>query len=310
MAAINDSTLMAATIVATVAPGDNSNKPPQTRVLELLRPQATLLALDNLEQIAEAASLIATLLAECPTVTILATSRERLHLRAEQRYKVPPLDLNAAVELFVQRAQVVADDFLLTEDNRATIAAICTRLDCLPLALELCAAQIELFAPAQLLAQLQARPLDLLIDGAHDLPPQHRTLRLAIHRSYALLDAKEQQFFRSLGVCAGGFDLAAAAAIADLPGSSEILRVLIGKSLVRAETLVDGELRFFLLETIREFAWEQLQGHGEEERARQRHYVFYLQYFRSVDEYLRGPKTAVWFARLQPDHDNLRAAIQ
>ncbi|MEZ4682860.1 MAG: hypothetical protein R2932_52495 [Caldilineaceae bacterium] len=278
-------------------------------MLELLRPQATLLALDNLEQIAEAASLIATLLAECPTVTILATSRERLHLRAEQRYKVPPLDLNAAVELFVQRAQVVADDFLLTEDNRATIAAICTRLDCLPLALELCAAQIELFAPAQLLAQLQARPLDLLIDGAP------RSATTTSHTAFGnspqlCFVGCQTAIFRSLGVCAGGFDLAAAAAIADLPGSSEILRVPSGKSLVRAETLVDGELRFFLLETIREFAWEQLQGHGEEERARQRHYVFYLQYFRSVDEYLRGPKTAVWFARLQPDHDNLRAAIQ
>ncbi len=310
LAAINDATLMAATIVATVAPGDNSNKPPQTRVIELLRPQATLLVLDNLEQIAGAASLIATLLAECPTVTILATSRERLHLRAEQRYKVPPLDLNAAVALFVQRAQAVADDFLLTAENRATIAAICQRLDCLPLALELCAAQVELFAPAQLLAQLQARPLDLLVDGAHDLPPQQRTLRLAIHRSYALLDAKEQQFFRSLGVCAGGFDLAAAEAIADLPGSSEILRVLIGKSLVRAETLVDGEPRFFLLETIREFAWEQLRVHGEAEAARQRHYVFYLQYFRTGDSYLRGSEAGPWVIRLENERDNLRAALQ
>lgn len=129
LAAINDATLMAATIVATVAPGDNSNKPPQTRVIELLRSQATLLVLDNLEQIASAASLIAMLLAECPTVTILATSRERLHLRAEQRFKVPPLDLNAAVDLFVQRAQAVADDFLLSTENRATIAAICQRLN-------------------------------------------------------------------------------------------------------------------------------------------------------------------------------------
>jgi DNA-binding XRE family transcriptional regulator len=111
LAAINDATLMAATLVATVAPGDASNKPPQTRAIELLRPQATLLVLDNLEQIAGAASLIATLLAECPTVTILATSRERLHLRAEQRFLVSPLDASDAVELFIQRAQAINSDF-------------------------------------------------------------------------------------------------------------------------------------------------------------------------------------------------------
>lgn len=310
LATISDPTLMAAAIVTAVAPGDASNKPPQSRVIERLRHQQSLLLLDNLEQIEGAAALIATLLAECPGVTVLATSRERLHLRAEQRCKVPPLNLAAAVALFTQRSQAVDENFELNDENRSTIAVICTRLDCLPLALELCAAQVELFAPSQLLAQLQSHPLDLLVDGAHDLPPQHRTLRLAIHRSYALLDAKEQQFFRSLGVCAGGFDLAAAEAIADLPGSSEILRALIGKSLVRAETLADGEQRFSLLETIREFALEQLQVHGEAEAARQRHYAFYLQYFRTVDEQLRGPETAVWFARLQRDHDNLRAAVQ
>ncbi|MCB0184698.1 MAG: NACHT domain-containing protein, partial [Caldilineaceae bacterium] len=215
LAAVSDPLVMAATIVGAVAPGDMSTKPPETRLVELLRRRALLLVLDNLEQIAGAAPLIATILAECPTVTILATSRERLHLRAEQRYKVPPLDLNAAVELFVQRAQVVADDFLLTADNRATIAAICTRLDCLPLALELCAAQIELFAPAHLLSQLQRRPLDLLTNGAHDLPPQQRTLRLAIEHSYALLNEAEQTLFRRLGVFVGGFDLAAVEAIGD-----------------------------------------------------------------------------------------------
>ncbi len=310
LAAIHDAALMAAPIIATVAPGDSSNKPPQTRVVELLRQQATLLLLDNLEQIEGAASLIATLLAECPTVTILATSRERLHLRAEQRFKVPPLDLDAAVELFVQRAQVVDEDFRLTDDNCATIAAFCTRLDCLPLALELCAAQIELFAPAQLLAQLQARPLDLLVDGAHDLPPQHRTLRQAIQRSYALLKPEEQMLFRRLGVFAGGFDLAAVEAVSTAQSSSGILRSLIGKSLVRAEMLANGEQRFFLLETIREFALEQLRGHGEDAEVRQRHYLAYLHLFRKGDSYLRGAKAATWMVRLESEQENLRYALQ
>ena len=324
LAPISDATLMAAAIVAAIAPGDASNKPPQSRLLEQLRHQQRLLLLDNLEQIAGAAPLIATLLAECAGITILATSRERLHLRAEQRCKVPPLDLAAAVTLFTQRSQAVDENFALNDDNRSTIAAICTRLDCLPLALELCAAQIELFLPAQLLSQLQRRPLDLLTNGAHDLPPQQRTLRHAIERSYALLNQEEQALFRRLGVFVGGFDLAAVEVIGDwrlATGDSTALvsnslspvaslQSLIGKSLVRTETLADGEQRFSLLETIREFALEQLQVHGEVEAARQCHYAFYLQYFRTVDEQLRGPSTASWFSRLQRDHDNLRAAIQ
>ena len=309
LAAVSDPLLMAATIVATVAPGDASAKPPQNRLIELLRTRALLLLLDNLEQIEGAASLIATLLAECPAVTILATSRERLHLRAEQRCKVPPLELAAAVALFVQRAQAVDEDFRLTDENRATVTAICARLDCLPLALELCAAQIELFSPVQLLAQLQVRPLDLLVDGANDLPPQHRTLRRAIQRSYELLPVEEQTLFRQLGVFVGGFALAAVEAISPHQSSSRILRSLIGKSLVRTETLANGEQRFSLLETIREFALDQVRALGEEEFLRQRHYAIYLQQFRTADSYLRGPEVVLWFTRLQPEHDNLRAAI-
>ncbi len=310
LAPINDATLMAAAIVAAVAPGDASNKPPQSRLIERLRYRQFLLVLDNLEQIEGAAALIATLLAECPGVTILATSRERLHLRAEQRCKVPPLELAAAVDLFTQRALTVDEDFRLTDENRTTITNICTRLDCLPLALELCAAQIELFLPAQLLSQLQRRPLDLLTNGAHDLPPQHRTLRLAIERSYALLNEAEQTLFRQLGVFVGGFDLAAVEAIATTTAFSQILQSLIGKSLVRVETLADGEQRFFLLETIREFALEQLAVTGEIESLQQQHYHYYLHLARTTDHKSRGPEAALWYARLAREHDNLRAAWQ
>ncbi|MGB5049738.1 MAG: helix-turn-helix domain-containing protein, partial [Caldilineaceae bacterium] len=317
LAPVSEPLWMAATILATVAPGDTSPQPPQNRLIERLRRQSLLLVLDNLEQIDGASSLIATLLAECPGVTVLATSRERLHLRAEQRFSVPPLALAPAVELFVQRAQTVDGDFRHTEHNGSTLAAICTRLDCLPLALELCAAQVEIFTSAQLLVQLQDHSLDMLVDGALDLPPHQRTLRAAIQYSYDLLSTEEQALFRRLGVFVGGVDLAAVEGIGDwgfgnvsLQSPIPILRSLIAKSLVGVKTTTTGEQRFSLLETIREFALEKLRLQGEEESARQRHYLFYLHLFRGADYHLRGREVAACFARLLPEYDNLRAAIQ
>lgn len=324
LAAVSDSMLMASTILSAIAPEDISSGPPKVRLIERLRRGSMLLILDNLEQIADAASLIATMLSQCPSLTILATSQERLHLRAEQRFKVPPLDLASAIQLFVQRAQAVDSHFHLTADNEPTIAAICTRLDCLPLGLELAAAQVELFPSDQLLAQLQTHSLDLLVDGASDLPPHQRTLRAAIHYSYDLLNAEEQRLFRRLSVFVGGFDLAAAEGIGDwgldnsdpaaaIPNTQSpisILRSLMAKSLIRVEAAPSGEQRFFLLETIREFALEQLRLAGEDEAARQRHYAIYLQRFRNADTHLRGADALAWFVRLQPEHDNLRAAVQ
>jgi len=272
--------------------------------------------LDNLEQINDAAPLIAELVAACPGVCVLATSRERLHLRAEQRFKVPPLDLAPAVELFVQRAQAVDADFVLTPHNQPTLEAICQRLDRLPLALELCAAQIDLFSPIQLLTQLQDNRLDLLAEGAQDLPPRQRTLRTAIEHSYRLLDETERRLFRSLGVFVGGFDLTVVEAVSDWQQTAQTrslvstLHALINKSLVRSETLSSGEPRFLLLETIREFALEQANTQGEDVLLRQRHYAAYLQLFRTGDSHLRGAQAATWFARLEPEQNNLRAALQ
>lgn len=332
LAAVSDATALALTIAAAVGCSDGGLKPPQTRLIEHLRRKNMLLVLDNLEQIRDAAPLIAALVAECPGIAVLATSRERLHLRTEQRFKVPPLDLAAAVELFVRRAHAVDADFYLSTHNQPTVAAICQRLDCLPLALELCAAQVDMFAPAQLLAHLQGRRLDLLVDGAHDLPPHQRTLRAAIQRSYDLLDEAERALFRSLGVFVGGFDLDAVAAVVESSVETEdgrvetgdwelaplfslqsllsTLHALIGKSLVRVETIAGEEQRYLLLETIREFALEQARVHGEEARLRQRHYIAYLHLFRVGDSHLRGPEAAAWLARLTPEQDNLRAAMQ
>ena len=314
LATVSDPTLMASTIL--IAIGSTDLSPPQKKLIEFLRHKTMLLVLDNLEQISEATPLIADLVTECPGLCLLATSRERLHLRAEQRFKVPPLSLASAVELFVQRAQVVNDDFALTPHNQSTLEAICQRLDCLPLALELCAVQIDILSPTQMLAQLQDHRLDLLVEGARDLPPRQRTLRTAIQHSYRLLDEEERTLFRRLGVFVGGFDLPAlAAVVADSMVTAArplntTLHALIGKSLVRAATLPSGEQRFLLLETIREFALEQLQAHSEKALLRQRHYAAYLQRFRTADSHLRGTEAATWVVRVEPDQDNLRAALQ
>ena len=334
LAAIDDPALMAVAILHAAGSGDTDAKSPQSRLIGLLRRKRMLLVLDNLEQIDGAADLIARLLSECPGVCVLATSRERLHLRAEQRFKVPPLDRAAALELFVQRAQGVAADFRVTSENQPTLEAICQRLDYLPLALELCAAQIDLLSPAQLLAHLQMRPLDLLVDGPHDLPPRQRTLRAAILHSYALLGEEEQRLLRGLGVFVGGFALEEAGALlaewiaiensatdeaAHIPvpiashsaaPALRTLHTLIANHLVRSETTADGESRFFLLETIRAFALEQARAQGEEARLRQAHHALYLRLFRTGDRQLRRPDAAGWMARLQPERDNLRAALQ
>jgi predicted ATPase len=320
LAAVSDPALVASTLLWVLRLHEGSAKSPQTRLIEHLRRKEMLLVLDNFEQLiaggASAVELIADLLAECPDLCLLVTSRERLHLRAEQRYHVEPLALPAAVELFVERCNDADAGFTLSAANRPTIEAICERLDRLPLALELCAAQIDLLSPAQLLAHLQDVRFELLVEGAQDLPPRQRTLHNAIAHSYNLLDEDERRLFRSLGVFAGGCDLEAIEAVSgwDPEGTGrpllQTLHALVGKSLVRAQTTPDGAGRYLLLETIREFALEQARAEGEEDRLRQRHYAAYLQLFRTGDAHLRGPEAMAWLARLEPEQDNLRAALR
>src|SRR4051812_27945706 len=315
LAAVSDAVVMATTIAASLRCSDSSPQPPKTKLIEWLRSKTMLLVLDNLEQIRDGAPLIAELLAECPGLCILATSRERLHLRAEQRFQVPPLDLAPAIELFVQRAQMVNPDFSLTPQNQPTLATICQRLDRLPLALELCAAQIDLLSPAQLLAQLHDRRLDLLVEGAHDLPPRQRTLRTAIQHSYRLLDQAERTLLRRLGVFVGGFDLPAVAAVAaDSVATAArplnaTLHALIGKSLVRAETMPSGEQRFTMLETIREYALERLEASGEAERLRRQHARYYLRLGELEPQYRQTTPEQARVLRLNPEYDNLCSAL-
>jgi predicted ATPase/transcriptional regulator with XRE-family HTH domain len=321
LAAVTDPGTLAPTLLTALKVPDNSDRPPERRLLEHLRRKEMLLLLDNFEQLlavepSPAVALVADLLAGCPGLSIIVTSRERLHLRAEQRYRVPPLPLDAAVELFVQRCAAVDLDFTLSGANRPTLEAICEQVDRLPLAIELCAGQIDLLTPPQILAHLNTHRLEVLVDGSHDLPPQHRTLRAAIARSYELLNADERCLFRSLGVFVGGCDLDAIAMVSAWDEGANgrplhsALHALIGKSLVHTEPMPDGAPRFLLLETIREYALEQARALGEEDELRARHYAAYLQLFRATDSRLRGPETAVLMARLEPEQDNLRAALK
>jgi predicted ATPase len=306
LAPVTDAATMTATILAALGSREPNTKLPTTRLVEQLRHRTMLLVLDNLEQIDEAAPL-AHLLAECPGVRMVATSRERLHLRAEQRYQVPPLALADAVTLFTQRAQAADFAFACTAVQQPQIETICRRLDCLPLAIELVAARIDLFSPSALLARLDDQTLDLLADGAEDAPAHQRTLRQAIHRSYGLLSTQEAALFRTLGVFVGGFDRAA---VAHFGFAEAVLHALINKSLVKVEGRTDGKRRFFLLETLRQYAGEQLTCNGELPTIQQRHAHYFLALAEHGWARLHNREQNVWPEQLEADQDNLRTALR
>lgn len=286
----------------------HANKAPKTRLIEHLRRRKVLLLLDNLEQLLALVPLLRDLLQACPHLRLLITSRAALRLRVEQRFRVTPLSVTDAVALFVQHAQAVELTFALTPNNALVVEELCQRLDCLPLAIELVAARIDLFSPAALLARIQDYQLDLLHNEAQDLEPHHRTLRNAIHRSYSLLTPTEQTLFRQLGVFCNGFDLASVEAlIADQ--SLETLTSLVNKSMVQVEVTFQGERRFNLLETLRAYALEQLTAADELNAARYHHAHYFCMLAETAMPALRGPDEIFWLDRLTLEHENLRAAI-
>ncbi len=285
-----------------------------------------LLVFDNAEHVVAAVALVATLLTDSREVTVLVTSRVPLNVTGEQEFAVPPLDLphvaaagpvdlatNPAVTLFVQRARAVRSDFDLNEANAGTVAAICRRLDGLPLAIELAAARSKLLAPPALLARLSSG-LDLLIGGPRDQPERLRTMRDAIAWSYDLLADEEQALFRRLAAFTGGFALDAAEVVgiaADEPPINvlEGLSSLVDHSLLRSEEGTDGEPRFGMLETIREFGLEQLAASGMAETVRQRHASYVLSLVEKAESHLYGPEQVGWLNRLDLELPNIRAAL-
>jgi tetratricopeptide (TPR) repeat protein len=215
------------------------------------------------------------------------------------------------VALFVQCTQGVRADFALTTGNASTVAAICTRLEGLPLALELAAAQCRLLTPQALLRRLGSR-LGLLVGGARDLPARQQTLRATLAWSYDLLEASERALFRRLAVFVGGCTLEAAAAVCHAPGHPDVVEgvaALVDKNLLRLEDQAEGAPRFGMLETIREYAWERLEASGEAEGLRRRHAVYYLELAEAPHTGVRAAERDVWFARLERELNNLRAAL-
>jgi predicted ATPase/class 3 adenylate cyclase len=335
LAPVRDPALVAPTVVQTLGVPAAGGRPPGEVLRGYLRERRLLLLLDNFEQVLGAAALVADLLRACPHLKALVTSREALRLGGERRVAVPPLALpdprdlregaapptarlarSEAVRLFVARAQAVDAQFALTAANATAVAAICARLDGLPLALELAAARVRILAPAALLARLEHR-LGLLTGGARDAPARQRTLRAALDWSYDLLSVEEQTLFRRLGVFAGGFTLEAVAEVCATPPGRPLdaldaldsLDSLVAKSLARPVEAAGAEPRFAVLESVREYALELLTAGGEEPAARRRHAAYYLALAERAEPALAGPDQGSWLDRLEQEHDNLRAAL-
>ncbi|HEY0385727.1 MAG TPA: protein kinase, partial [Pyrinomonadaceae bacterium] len=327
LAPISDPLLVASAIAQALGIKETPNATPLDKLKERLRDKHVLLLLDNFEQVLPAASLLSELLSACTGLKLLVTSRAVLHLRGEREFPVAPLSLpgahpqlstlkdSAAVRLFVERAQSAKPDFTLTEENAQAVAEICRQLDGLPLAIELAATRVKLLSARAMLARMSHR-LALLTGGARDLPARQQTMRRTIAWSYELLKPAEQLLFRRLSTFVGGFTLEAADAVCNAEGelATDILDgigALVDESLLlRQEREADAEPRFTLLETIREYGAEQRLLSDEADALARRHAFYFLALAERAEPLLTGPEQVSWYARLDCEHDNLRAALR
>ncbi|MGH2532672.1 MAG: ATP-binding protein [Thermomicrobiales bacterium] len=329
LAPVRDPVLVASAIAQALGVREHRNQPLVETLKGYLRPRAMLLVLDNMEHVLASAPLIADVLMDCPEVAVLATSRASLRLYGEHDVLVSPLPVpdpaptspladlarNESVHLFVERAQAARLDFALTAENASAVAAICRRLDGLPLAIELAAARIAVLPPAALAARLE-HCLPLLTGGGSDQPARLQTMGNAIAWSYDLLTPDEQRLFRQLAVFVGGFTLEAAEAVSRGQESGELppptldgIASLVDKSLLLRGEGAEGEARFLMLETIREYGLERLEASGEAGTIRRRHAAYYLGLAEQAEPALKGPAQAIWRLRLQVEQANLRAAL-
>ena len=323
LAALSDPALVPTAILQVLDATDTSS-PSEGRLLllEELRDKHLLLVLDNFEQILSAAELVGDILSNTMHVKVLVTSRSPLHVYGEYQFAVLPLPLPdlvhlpppdqllqfPAIALFIARAQAVRPDFALMAANALAVAAICVRLDGLPLAIELAAAQSNLFAPQALLRGLvEKRPVSR--GSSRHAPPRHRTLTDAIDWSYRQLEADEQKLLAWLGVFVSGFTVQAVAALKIAADAPDLLVSLTEKSLVQSHFDQQGETRFTLLETIREFALEQLAVRDELRVAQQQHAEYFIGLAERANPELNGAAQAEWLELLQSEHDNFRAAL-
>lgn len=325
LAAIREPALVLTTIAQAFGLTERGTRGLRAALIAHLDRQRSLLVLDNFEQVIPAAVLVADLLAACGGLTVVVTSRAALHVRGEHEYRLSPLTLpdletddvaqvvrSPAVELFLQRATAINRDFALEPANARDIARICTRLDGIPLALELAAARTRVLQPAELLARLEHR-FAVLTDGASDLPTRQQTMRHTIDWSYDLLPVDEQQLFRQLAVFAGGCTLDAAEGLVGAVRGEPAnllsgLASLVEKSLLQT-VAHGGATRFTMLETVREYGLERLTAAGEIEAAQGAHAAWYLAVATAEDFNAVGEAHARWLARMDTEHDNFRAAL-
>lgn len=333
LAAITDPDLVVSAVMQALELHGASDERLLERLESYLQSKRMLLLLDNFEHVVAAAPLLADLIARCPGVKLLVTSRELLHLYGEHDYPVPPLsvpdpdslpDLHAladyeAVGLFVQRARAVNPAFQLTTRNAPAVAEICLRLDGLPLAIELAAARTLVLQPDELLARLESR-LRLLTGGARNLPERQRTLQAAIDWSYNLLDPGEQALFRRLGVFVGGCTLAAIEDVCGGTGAEvdtlDGVTSLVGKSLLspregpQRQEGTSGVPRFVMLETVREYAREKLEEAEELDATGDRHLDYFVEFAEDAERGTLGNEWPRWMRRMDADLNNLRAALE
>jgi predicted ATPase/DNA-binding CsgD family transcriptional regulator len=327
LAPISDPSLVISVIAQALGVRAEGQELSIDRLVALLRDQQHLLVLDNFEHVAEAVPVIVDLIASCPSLTLLVTSRVRLQLREEREVPVLPLEVPAAknlpspddlagypaVRLFAERAQAVVPGFTVANENATAIADICRRLDGLPLAIELAAARIKVLPPRAILARLERR-LALLTGGSRDLPARQQTMRGAVAWSYDLLSPEEQTLVRRLAVFVGGFSLEAATVIATSPDEDRIdvfegVASLVDKSLVQHVPESDGEPRYGMLQTVREFAFEQLEVSGEADAIRRRHAAYFMGLAESVTSEPAEVELQSILPRLAVELPNLRAAV-
>jgi predicted ATPase/serine/threonine protein kinase len=330
LALITDANLVASTVAEALGIRESGGKP----ILEALKEQLRqlqrapmLLILDNFEQVSSAAPLLADLLEATPVAKILVTSRSLLHLYGEHEFSVPPLSLpdldrlpdvatlaaNPAVSLFLQRATALKPDFALNAENMHAVAEICARLDGLPLAIELAAARIKLLSPAAMLARLQSR-LQWLTGGARDLPERQQTMRATLDWSYELLQPGEQKLFRRLAVFVSGCTLESVEAGCnpknDLQADLlDAIASLVDKSLLQQSEQDDGEARFRMLETIREYAAGRLAESGEEAATRRAEAAYCIVLAEEGAVQLTGPRRQDWLNRFDLEHENFRSTL-
>jgi predicted ATPase len=328
LAPIADARLVMPTVARALGVREVGDAPLAQSVEEHLRGLGrTLLVIDNFEHVIEGATVVKALLDACPDVQVLATSRLALGVYGERELAVPALPLPppsalfspstlvayGAVALFVDRAASVRPGFTLTPKNAASVVEICRRLDGLPLAIELAAARVKILPPADLLARI-AHPLDLLTGGARDLPARQQTLRAAIKWSYDLLSHAEQTLFRRLSVFAGGCTLEAAEAVCNAAEDLDAdvldgIAALVNNSLLVQHPSEDGEPRFDLLETFREYGREQMAERGEAALIERAHAAYMLVLAEEETPEMSPAERVAWLRRCDVEHDNFRKAI-